>query len=151
SPAPTGLPGMGGAVRAVLFDLDGTLLDTVADICLALNRALAEQQTAPLERGYVRDLIGRGAPVLIQRVVARLAPRPRPVDAVLLLQRFYYHYDRLHELQEHAARAYPGVVEGLAQLHAHGLRLGVVTNKSRHTATALLVQLKLSQWVDVVV
>src|SRR5580704_6659332 len=89
-----------GDVRAVLFDLDGTLLDTAADIALALNRALAEQQTAPLETQRVRELIGRGAPVLIQRVIARLSARPWPVDPVLLLQRFYFHHDSLHEGQQ---------------------------------------------------
>jgi phosphoglycolate phosphatase len=138
-------------VRGVLFDLDGTLLDTAEDIGIALNRALAEQQTAPLPLERVRDLIGRGAPALVQRVVARLAPRPWPVDPVLLLQRFYYHYDRMQETSEYRARPYPGVEEGLAQLHGHGLRLGVVTNKPRHAAVALLVHLRLSPWIDVVV
>ena len=138
-------------VRAVLFDLDGTLLDTAADITRALNLALAEQQSAPFALERVRELIGRGAPVLVQRVVARLNPRPWPVDPVLLLQRFYFHYDRMHEDQEFQARAYPGVEEGLAQLHARGLRLGVVTNKARYAAAALLVHLGLSPWVDVVV
>jgi phosphoglycolate phosphatase len=138
-------------VRAVLFDLDGTLLDTAADIAQALNLALAEQQSAPFELERVRELIGRGAPVLIQRVIARLSPRPWPVDPVLLLQRFYFHYDRMHEGQQFQARAYPGVEEGLAQLHARGLRLGVVTNKARYAAAALLVHLGLSAWIDVVV
>ena len=138
-------------VRAVLFDLDGTLLDTAADITRALNLALAEQQSAPFGVERVRELIGRGAPVLIQRVIARLSPRPWPVDPVLLLQRFYFHYDRMHEGQEFQARAYPGVEEGLAQLHARGLRVGVVTNKARYAAAALLVHLNLSAWVDVIV
>jgi phosphoglycolate phosphatase len=138
-------------VRAVLFDLDGTLLDTAADITQALNRALAEQHGAPLQAERVRELIGRGAPVLIQRVIARLSPRPWPVDPVLLLQRFYFHHDSLHEGQQFQARAYPGVEQGLAQLHARGLRLGVVTNKARYAAAALLVQLGLSAWIDVVV
>jgi phosphoglycolate phosphatase len=138
-------------VRAVLFDLDGTLLDTAADIAQALNLALAEQQSAPFELERVRELIGRGAPVLIQRVVARLNPRPWPVDPVLLLQRFYFHHDCIHEGQEFQARAYPGVEDGLAQLHARGLRLGVVTNKARYAAAALLVRLGLSGWIDVVV
>ena len=140
-----------GDLRAVLFDLDGTLLDTAADIALALNRALAEQQTAPLEIQRVREMIGRGAPVLIQRVIARLPARPWPVDPVLLLQRFYYHHDRLHDVHEFQARAYPGVETGLAELHGHGLRLGVVTNKARYAATTLLVNLGLSAWIDVVV
>jgi len=141
----------GSAVRGVLFDLDGTLLDTAADICSALNLALGEQQSAPLPIERVRDLIGRGAPLLIQRVVARMQPRPWPVDPVLLLQRFYWHYDQLHESQQQQARAYPGVESGLERLHAHGVRLGVVTNKARYAAAALLVQLGLSRWIDVVV
>jgi len=138
-------------VRAVLFDLDGTLLDTAEDIATALNRALAEQLSAPLEVARVRDLIGRGAPMLVQRVVARLAPRPWPVDPVLLLHRFNFHYERLHEAREYRACPYPGVEAGLAQLHDHGLCIGVVTNKTCHTAAALLAQLHLSHWIDVVV
>ncbi len=140
-----------GGVRAVLFDLDGTLLDTAADIASALNRALAEQQSPPLALEQVRNMIGRGAPVLVQRVIARLPARPWPVDPVLLLQRFYYHHDRMHESGEHQARAYPGVEAGLEALHSRGLRLGVVTNKARYAAAALLVQLGLSRWIEVVV
>jgi len=138
-------------VRAVLFDLDGTLLDTAEDIATALNRALAEQLSAPLAVARVRDLIGRGAPLLVERVVARLAPRPWPVDPVLLLHRFNFHYERIHEAREHRACAYPGVEAGLAKLHDHGLGIGVVTNKTCHTAAALLAQLHLSHWIDVVV
>ncbi len=140
-----------GALRAVLFDLDGTLLDTAEDIGRAHNRALAEQLVAPLAQARIRELIGRGAPLLVQRVVARLPPRPWPVDAVLLLQRFYFHYDRLSDTGEFVARPYPGVVEGLAQLHARGLRIAVVTNKARHAAATLLAQLQLSDYIEVVV
>jgi len=139
------------ALRAVLFDLDGTLLDTAEDIASALNRALAEQQVTPLAAQRIRELIGRGAPLLVRRVVARLPSRPWPVDAQLLLQRFYFHYDHMHETHEYQARPYPGVAEGLAQLHARGLRIAVVTNKARHAAAALLGQLHLSDYVEVVV
>ncbi|MBS0378478.1 MAG: phosphoglycolate phosphatase [Proteobacteria bacterium] len=138
-------------VRAVLFDLDGTLLDTASDIASALNRALAEQQSPPLPLEQVRNMIGRGAPVLVQRVVARLPPRPWPVDPVLLLQRFYFHHDQIHESHEHQARPYPGVEAGLEALHTVGLRLGVVTNKAHYAAAALLEQLGLSRWIEVVV
>jgi phosphoglycolate phosphatase-like HAD superfamily hydrolase len=55
----------GEPVQAILLDLDGTLLDTVEDITVALNRATAEQQLATLTTAHVRDLIGRGVPTLI--------------------------------------------------------------------------------------
>lgn len=140
-----------GALQALLFDLDGTLLDTAEDIASALNRALGEQQAAPLKPERVRELIGRGAPMLVQRVIARLQPRPWPVDAELLLQRFYFHSDQIQQAHEYRARPYRGVAQGLAQLHAQGLRLAVVTNKSRHAAVALLAELQLADFIEVVV
>jgi phosphoglycolate phosphatase len=134
-----------------LFDLDGTLLDTVDDIAAALNRALAEKHIAALATAQVRDLIGRGAPALIARAVERLGIRMDPQTQAALTERFYFHYDQLHLLDESIARAYPGVAEGLESLHALEVRLAVVTNKQRHFAVALLQRLGLSPWIEVVV
>jgi phosphoglycolate phosphatase len=139
------------SLRAVLFDLDGTLLDTVADISVALNRALAEQKLASLPAAQVRVLIGRGVPTLIERAVARLAAAGEPSDAALLLERYQFHYERIHELDEIQTRVYPGVTAGLAELHALGLRLAVVTNKPKKAAVDLLTRMGLSQWIAVVV
>lgn len=138
------------AVAAVLFDLDGTLLDTAADIALALNRALAEQRLPPLPEEEVRQLIGRGAPTLIERAVVRVAGHGA-ADVHSLLASFSFHYDRMHERDEDRARAFPGVAEGLASIRALGLRVAVVTNKSRHAAASLLQRLGLSQWIEVIV
>jgi len=141
----------GRSLRAVLFDLDGTLLDTAADISVGLNRALAEQQLTSLPVAQVRVLIGRGVPTLIERVVARLAAAGEPPDAALLLERFQFHYERIHECGQIQTRVYPGVAAGLTGLHALGLRLAVVTNKPKKAAVGLLTRLGLSQWIDVVV
>jgi len=141
----------GKILAAILLDLDGTLLDTVDDITLALNRALAEKQLAALTPVQVRDLIGRGAQTLIARAVERLGVAVEPAGQARLLERFYFHYDRLHVLNECNARAYPGVAEGLGQLHVLGLRLAVVTNKQKHFAVGLLNRLGLGEWIDVVV
>ncbi len=138
-------------MAAILFDLDGTLLDTVNDIAAALNRALAEKSIAALATAQVRDLIGRGAPALIARAVERLGVNMDAADKAALTERFYFHYEQLHLLDESEAGAYPGVAEGLGKLHALGLRLAVVTNKQRHFAVALLQRLNLSQWIEVVV
>lgn len=141
----------GGKLEAVLLDLDGTLLDTVEDIAAALNRALGEQQLSPLAVVQVRDLIGRGVPMLIERTIARLGVTVAASRRASLLERFYVHYGRLHSLGESSASIYPGAIDGLARLHALGLRLAVVTNKPRHFAVELLSRLGLNKWIDVVV
>ena len=149
SPPPADLSAR--SLRAVLFDLDGTLLDTVADISLALNRALAEQKLASLPAAEVRVLIGRGVPTLIERALARLGAAGESSDAARLVERFHFHYERIHELDEIQTRVYPGVTAGLAGLQALGLGLAVVTNKPKKAAVELLTRLGLSQWIEVVV
>jgi phosphoglycolate phosphatase len=139
------------SLQAVLFDLDGTLLDTAADISLALNRALAEQKLMSLPETQVRVLIGRGVPTLIARAIERLGAAGESSDPRLLLERFHFHYQRIHELDEIQTRVYPGVMAGLAALHALSLRLAVVTNKPKKAAVDLLTRLGLSQWINAVV
>jgi phosphoglycolate phosphatase len=139
------------SVRAVLFDLDGTLLDTAADITLALNRALTEQNLPTLARSEVRDLIGRGAPALVERSLERVGAATSAADAKLLLDRFHHHYERIHEHGEMQTRVYPGVARGLDALHAFGFLLAVVTNKPRATTMHLLTRMGLIQWMQAVV
>jgi phosphoglycolate phosphatase len=141
----------GRTLAAILLDLDGTLLDTAEDISAALNRALAERHLAALATAQVRDLIGRGAPLLIARAVERLGLSVDAAEQAALTQRFYFHYEQLHVLDESNARPYPGVAAGLESLRALGLRLAVVTNKQRHFAVGLLQRLQLSPWIELVV
>jgi phosphoglycolate phosphatase len=141
----------GKNLAAILLDLDGTLLDTANDITMALNRALGEKQLQALTTEQVRDFIGRGAPVLVARAAEELGVSIDAAGQAALIERFYFHYDQLHVLDESDARPYPGVAEGLRSLHELGLKLAVVTNKQRHFAVALLERLNLSQWIEVVV
>lgn len=138
-------------VRAVLLDLDGTLLDTAADISVALNRALAEQRLPELALTQVRALIGGGVPALIERAVAQLGADAAAADAAVLLARFTFHYERILQLGPIRTRAYPGVAEGLAKLRALGLRLAVVTNKPRQAAIDLLTHTGLTREIQAVV
>ena len=141
----------GQRVAAVLFDLDGTLLDTAADIALALNRAMAGYDCTPLAEDDVRRMVGRGAPVLIERAAAS---QSRIIDAATqaaMLERFFHHYGRLEESHEDSAQPYTGAAESLRTLHDAGLRIAVVTNKHHRFAEALLKRLGLSGWVDVLI
>jgi len=148
---PAGANWRGRRLAAVLFDLDGTLLDTAADIALALNRTMAEYGCKPLAEDEVRRMIGRGPPILIERAAAsqgRILGAPAQAE---MLERFFHFYGRLEESDEDSARPYAGAAESLRALHDAGLRTAVVTNKQHRFAAALLRRLGLGAWVDVVV
>lgn len=119
----------------VVFDLDGTLVDTAPDIAAALAATLAEigVPAPPLE--VVKQLVGDGGRALIARALAREAADADP-DA--LVPRLIDHY-RAHLCD--GSRLYPGVVEALARLRAAGLATAVVTNKAGELARALLARL----------
>jgi phosphoglycolate phosphatase len=141
----------GHPLAAVLFDLDGTLLDTVADIALALNRTLLEYRYTPLSENQVRSMIGRGSPILIERAAAAQGRTVDEAEQAAMLERFFHHYGELEELNEVSAQPFAGAAELLRTLHDAGLRTAVVTNKQHRFAAALLQRLDLSAWVDVVV
>jgi len=141
----------GRPLSAVLFDLDGTLLDTVADIALALNRALFEYGLKPLEENDVRRMIGRGSPILIERAAAAQGRDLDRTTQAAMVERFFHHYGELEELNEDSAQPYAGAADCVRDLHAAGLRIAVVTNKQHRFTDALLKRLGLAAWVDVVI
>jgi phosphoglycolate phosphatase len=141
----------GQPLAAVLFDLDGTLLDTVADIALALNRTLSDYGCGALAENEVRRMIGRGSPILIERAAAA---QGRAIDAAtqaVMVERFFHHYGELEELNQDSARPFAGAAELLQALHGAGVRIAVVTNKQHRFAASLLARLGLGEWVDAVV
>lgn len=116
---------------AVIFDLDGTLIDSLPSIHAAVNAAMAELNAAPLSLTQVRDFIGHGAPHLTAQV-CELRNIPDTRDA---LARVLANYDKAHSL----TKPYENAVSVLKQLHQSGYKLGICTNKpSAATETALV-------------
>jgi len=136
---------------AVLFDLDGTLLDTAGDIALALSRAFADHGHEGPAPAAVRQMIGKGAPVLVERAVLAQGLNLDAAGRAALLERFFHHYGRLQDMDECAAEPYAGAREALVTLHAAGLPLAVVTNKYHRFAVGLLQRLDLARHLRVVV
>jgi phosphoglycolate phosphatase len=141
----------GRPLHGVLFDLDGTLLNTAADIARALNRTMAERNWPPLPVSDVARMIGRGSPILIERAAAALGQRLSAALQSAMVERFFEFYGALEESNESDAAAYPGVPETLRTLHEAGLSIAVVTNKQQRFAKALLHRLELAGWVHLVV
>lgn len=128
---------MTGRPRAVVFDLDGTLCDSVPDLTASLNRVLEEQGRPPLPAAVVRKLVGDGAAVLVRRALAEFGGLP-PEGAEPHIRRFLDIYEAAPGSR---TTLYPGVAEALARLSAAGAVLGVCTNKPLRATQRLLADL----------
>lgn len=131
------------SIRGVVFDLDGTLLDTLLDIANAANASLVDVGVAthPLDR--YRTLVGDGVKVLFDRAIGDLSPDPSWVALrAAAMERFEHHYAQA--LTVHSA-PYPGMVELLTSLQHQGCMLGVLSNKPHHL-TVRCVETLLSEF-----
>lgn len=137
--------------RAVLFDLDGTLVDTLPDLHAAVCAMLSEIGRPPVARDTTRAYIGKGLRVLIRRLLAGSLTAtdgedtPQHAQALAAFRRHYARENGCH------ARPYPGVVDGLCALKARGVPLGVVTNKPDVFIAPLLEKTGLAGFFDVLV
>jgi phosphoglycolate phosphatase len=120
-------------VCAVIFDLDGTLIDTASEIALALNRTFEEFQLSPMPKKAVANLIGRGVHSMVERALQQVAAASVDVDAAVA--RFENHYAATVGTE---AVLFRGVLEGLSLLRDEGYRMSVVTNKPRYFTETLL-------------
>lgn len=137
------------AVRAVLLDLDGTLLDTAPEIAASAADMLAELGLDPVAPGQVRNFIGRGIPSLVRRTLeASLGCTPDERRIGSGIEGFFFHYEKRNGS---LATAYPGVREGLAALHSLGYPLACVTNKTARFTGPLLRATGLEKFFSAVV
>ena len=117
--------------RCLVFDLDGTLVDSVPDLAAALNRLMAARSLAPFTNDEVTSMVGDGAAALVTRA---LAARGHQADDAAVSG---YVADYTAHAAE-ATRPFPGVMEALPVLVAAGWRLAVCTNKPVAAAHAVL-------------
>ena len=134
--------------RAVIVDLDGTMVDTLGDFEVALNRTMASLGLPGVTRAAVARTVGKGSEHLIRSLLAEQLALPdvrglgqvcpaRSVDALFepAWRQYQQHY---HAINGQFAAVYPGVVEGLQALRGRGLPLACLTNKPLAFAQALL-------------
>src|SRR3954454_23511057 len=122
----------------VVFDLDGTLADTIHDLIATLNVVLGSEGLPPLSLDEGRAMVGAGARALIERGLASVGREVTPAHLDALFRHFMVHYEQ--NLCVDSA-LFPGVLEALDQLENAGFRLAVCTNKYEQHSVELLESL----------
>jgi phosphoglycolate phosphatase len=125
-------------VRALIFDLDGTLIDSKLDLALAVNATLEHMKRAPLAHQAIYSLVGDGAPLLVRRALGD-GVTDREADEGLA---YFLSYYRAHMLDNTVA--YPGVREGLELLKDRAM--AVLTNKPARFSQRILDGLGLARY-----
>lgn len=120
-------------IRAAIVDLDGTLVDTVGDFDLALNRMLADLGQRGVDRAFIERTVGRGSEHLIRSTLAEVQADPALYERAWTAYQAHY-----LAINGQASRVYPGAVEGLQRLVQAGLKLACLTNKPGAFARPLL-------------
>jgi len=122
-------------IAALVFDLDGTLVDSAADIAEAVNRMLDDLSLPRVDEATVRGWIGEGVRNLVDTALHHAGSGHTPAE---VMPGFMRHY---HDCLLRSPRLYEGVVEALAQLQAGGLPLAICTNKPSALVPPLLEHL----------
>ena len=134
--------------KLVLFDLDGTLLDSLPDLYSASLSMASELNIVAPSLLQVEQLIGNGAGVLVQRILANQfhisVADPRLDEALKLFMEAY------QQSGNQQSRLYPGVEMLLSELHQAGVRQGVITNKPSRFTEPLLLQFGILHYFELV-
>jgi len=123
----------------IIFDLDGTLIDSSRDLAISTNATRAHFSLPPLDQHTINSYVGNGAAVLVRRAMGNGADEETVASALA----YFLQYYRAHSLEH--TRLYTGIHEVVNQLSARGHRLAVLTNKPVKISSDILAALDLGQ------
>ncbi|EIE49575.1 phosphoglycolate phosphatase [Salipiger aestuarii] len=133
-------------MKAVIFDLDGTLIDSAPDLHIAANLVLKDEGLPAISLEQTRGFIGRGAGVLVSRMMTAVGLADDPAEHARLLAKFMTHY----EGEPRNTVVYPGVMDALARLQAMGCTMGLCTNKPEAPTRIALKHFGLDRYMGAV-
>lgn len=137
-------------VKAVLFDLDGTLLDTIHDLAFSANRMLEALELASLSEELIKTFVGKGIPNLVKRTLQTSSghediPENDWKNAIIEFEKQYAIY------LTRKIQPFPEVIEGLNTIRNEGYRMVCITNKAERFTLPLLQAAKLDTYFELVI
>jgi phosphoglycolate phosphatase len=133
--------------EALIFDLDGTLIDSAPDVRASMNRVLADMGRRELTLGEIKNMVGWGGRVLVKKALAKSGDAGTEGDIARALASFLDTYAK--RPSEHTT-VYPGVISVMENFKAAGFRMGLCTNKPTVTTQPVLKSMGLDHFFDVV-
>jgi phosphoglycolate phosphatase len=137
--------------NVLLFDLDGTLVDSAPDLAFSVNQTLIELGLSPFDQDVIRGWVGNGAKILIQRALSGNAKISTNLDNSLIeqaLEKFYKIY-QTHNCIE--SQLYSAVLETLTELKSRGYRLAIITNKPERFIAPIINGLALNGLFELII
>ena len=132
------------SVRALIFDLDGTLIDSKLDLIHSVNAMLTEMGRAKLSEEVISSYIGHGAPLLVSRALGGVAKE----DELTRGLTYFLEYYEAHKLDNTCL--YPGVAETLAKLRERRIALALLTNKPVKISVRILEALGVAKYFQAI-
>jgi phosphoglycolate phosphatase len=133
---------------AVVFDLDGTLVDSAGDITTSLNELLVTRQLAPFPEDTVRDFVGDGSKALVERAFQTRGVLLSAEELRVAVSTYDVIYGT-HLVER--TYVYDGALEVMANLKARGVRMGICTNKFQDKAERVAAHFGLDKYAEVVI
>jgi phosphoglycolate phosphatase len=134
-------------IRLLMFDLDGTLVDSVPDLAAAIQLMLEDLKLPGVDETLVKMWVGNGSAMLVRRALAyRLDFKVQDIDEKLFSRAhelFFHHY---RQCNGRGSGLFPGVLDTLEKLQADGLKMAVVTNKPAEFTSQLLIHLAIDRF-----
>ena len=133
--------------QALIFDLDGTLIDSAPDVCASVNWVLVETGRRELTLAETKGMVGWGGRVLVEKALALTGEPGTPEDIDRALDAFLFTY-AAHPADH--TTVFPGAIKALKKFKADGVKMGICTNKPTATTPPVLKAMGLEGYFDVI-